>query len=115
MQLGSWQEHCHGYGWGGGPGIGMGPGDGVAPPQDRIDKIDTVFDLCQAMAELQTVAVADPRFTPDQKASFFTSFIRKATTYYCPQVPPPSPPQRSSLPPPQRRRPLLQPMAWTPP
>eukprot|EP00667_Euglena_gracilis_P004046 EG_transcript_4062 len=54
--------------------------------EDKIDKVENAFDLCQMLMSLQTVAVADARFTNEQKASFFMSFIRKATTYYCPQL-----------------------------
>eukprot|EP01012_Entosiphon_sulcatum_P054294 TRINITY_DN7495_c1_g1_i2.p1 TRINITY_DN7495_c1_g1~~TRINITY_DN7495_c1_g1_i2.p1 ORF type:complete len:343 (+),score=71.55 TRINITY_DN7495_c1_g1_i2:75-1103(+) len=51
--------------------------------EDRIDRINTVFDLCTVVHDLTPITMTDKRFTPETKASFFMSIVRKATTYYC--------------------------------
>ena len=54
--------------------------------EDKIDKVENAFDLCQVLAMLQTACITDNKFTQGHKASFFMSFMRKATTYYVPQL-----------------------------
>eukprot|EP01004_Peranema_trichophorum_P001968 NODE_1259_length_2040_cov_73.537298_g1067_i0.p1 GENE.NODE_1259_length_2040_cov_73.537298_g1067_i0~~NODE_1259_length_2040_cov_73.537298_g1067_i0.p1 ORF type:complete len:637 (+),score=134.68 NODE_1259_length_2040_cov_73.537298_g1067_i0:52-1962(+) len=50
--------------------------------EDKIDKIETVYDVCVVMSLLSSAAISDKRFPKDSQASFFLSFVRKATTYF---------------------------------